>query len=231
MNLKLSLYFFVAVLLHTDLAKANSIDISLNPYLGTGSVSDGSTVRSATGLRASISRSFSVSERLSLAPKVEVGNNYINTKDSKDDHRILSTYDNRYLVGGAQLGVLVGSIGKMKKEVYTSFAGGRAISKLNQDESGSDYFARKEYSGISGRYLTAEVGANIQVKRDISFNVALLHAAYHANAEKSVRNASGEVAMSGGKTFSLSDENSANRVPDHFVQKLYFVTFGLTVGI
>jgi hypothetical protein len=210
---------------------ASIVDFGINPYVGGGSVSDGSKVQSATGLRANFVRGFRVNDRLSLGPRVEIGNNYINTKSRADDRRILSTYDNRYLVGGAQLGVAVGPLSKFRRDVYLSFAGGRAMSKLNQDETGTDYYARKKYSQLKGTYYASEIGTNIQVRRDIAFNVSLLSSFYRVDARKSVENASGEIALAGGKTFELNSENSVNRVPDRITQKLYFLSFGLTVGI
>jgi outer membrane autotransporter protein len=228
--------YCAALLLMSAPAAAYTPDynVTLSPYIGTGSQSNGASVRHSSGVRVTAGRRFVFSKRnFTVGPHFEIGNGIFSAKRATHSNQTaISNYDNRFFLAGLHLGKLYGDITNLPNEVFFRAAAGYAESKLSEDESGENIFIQKDYHKIRGKYFSTEIGTAIQLQRNFHLNASLVGQLYQADQSDAKGTVEGDTADSTG-AYSLSEEEKAEYatgLDDEMVQRTLAASIGLSLG-
>lgn len=215
-------------------AYSPNYNVTLAPYIGTGSQSNGASVRHSSGVRVTGGRHFVFSKyNLVFGPQVEVGNGIVSSKrDTKNHQKAISNYDNRYALAGLHFGKLYGDITNLPNEVFINVVAGYAESKLSEDESGDNIFIQKDYHKIHGQYFSTEIGTAIQLQRNFHIHATVVGQLYNADQSKAQGSIDGDTADSTG-AYSLTQsekEKYADGLDHELVQRTLAGSVGLSLG-
>lgn len=203
--------------------RLTGINLQMNPFWGTGNLSNHAEVKSHIGIKMALDKVFEVRGSFYLGPRVEIGNSYLTTSSNRQQNKVLSTYDNRFVMGGLRAGFWFGEE-THPSDLYVAGGVGRGYSKLQMDESGDNYYAQRKVNKIEGQYKGIELGGNWHVRRGFSFNGSLFTHVYDANQNEAKHSVDSEVATTKGIQLTSGDEL------DDIDTKVKQTTFGLALG-
>ena len=210
-------------------AEVSNYAVSFGPYVGGGSLSNQSKVRHSSGIRAALEGKYWRWGAFNLGPRIELGNGVLSAKQSSDEGKTMTSYDNRFFAAGLRSGYSYRPDGD---EVYLAILGGWAQSTLSQDQNRGPVFVEQEYKKIQGRYGSAELGTNIFLRENFSVNLALLSSIYMANQSgASSPSQSGDREVSDARIALTEEEmDEFDSLDDDVVMKTFATSVGLMFG-
>jgi hypothetical protein len=186
-------------------APQNPYQIQFGPFIGSGNTSSSGKVRHSSGYGISIDRNYPLSDGLSLGPRLEVANSFVNTRAKSDSLKHTATYDNRFMGLGLTLRQKVGNQHTLAQLAYLSVTTGRGFSKLTIDSSSANMFQQVHFGKIEGNYFGSEMGAWLPLGDDFGINVAFMVQQFRAD-QTAVGNGSrsGEYLSPEGQQYLLT---------------------------
>lgn len=224
----------LAALTITSSAGAYTSDYQLNfgPYVGGGDISNGSQVRHTSGYTLAVERHWPVNNLgLSIGPRIEITNGFVNSKFNNDSIKSVATYDNRIFAAGFRISQSVGADYTFAQGVYLTAVAGKGYSKLSIDDTGDTLFMQRTYGNISGNFFGTEVGGWIPLAGNFGLNLAFLANAYQANQRQVTGTYEGEIPQEQGLTLvqgSYDDEDSG--LESSVTMKTFAGRIGLSLG-
>jgi hypothetical protein len=198
----------VVACLHSQaFALSGSPTVSIAPFFGEGSISEGGTSAYTTGYSAALSYQWAVGDGgLSLGPKLEFANAFVSTKNTDAGDRIIRQYDHRILALGLHAQYTLPETFGVIKTVFATTEVGRGMTGLTQDRTNDRLFRQDLYSNISGSYLAAETGVSIPLKQTFEVQAALVQSYYQLDQsdargsyDSERLTAAGELSLSQGQ--------------------------------
>jgi len=213
-------------------AKPYGASVNLSPFAGSANTSTNETVENNSGVKISVDKAFPVISKFSLGPRIEASNSFTNTKGSKNNRTQLSTYDIRAFGFGLISTYEVFSSKPQKQLVYLASTIGRNYAKINQDESGEDYYVEKNFHNIKGYYNDTEVGMNFLVKPTLGFNIGAYYHTNYLNLSGVSATTNGEkLSPEGGLSLAGDAEEEKQQLPRNITIYSYGIKLGLNIII
>lgn len=210
---------------------SSSYILALGPFLGGGYTDSNARIRHTTGYTVALERTSLLSDRgLSLGPRLELGNSFINTKESLGELRASSLYDNRLIGAGVVVRQLQLPSYHWFPPIYVSFMLGKAYSKILRDESGTRSFRQSEFEQLNGSWFQGELGASLPMQGKLAVNFALLGHRLIIDQSAAIGRYSGDAISADGSMSLLAGslDNSKQKIlPD----RVRFDNLGLRLGL
>lgn len=159
-------------------AESGQYQLGFGPFVGSGDISTGAKVRHTSGYTLSVERPWQVAEMLSMGPRVEVSNAFVNTLAGVQDTTVIGTYDNRIVAAGLTLHLKIGNDQAAVQALYATALAGRGYSKLSVDESTAQSSQHSLYSNMSGNWFGGELGIWLPLRGSFGINVAVISNRY-----------------------------------------------------
>lgn len=224
----------LTVLIISSSAGAYTSDYQLNfgPYVGGGDISNGSRVRHTSGYTLAVERHWPVNESgLSIGPRIEVTNGFVNSKSNEDGIKSIATYDNRFLAAGFRISQSVGTNYTFTQGVYLTGVVGKGYSKLSIDDTSDTTFMQRTYGNISGNFFGSELGGWIPLKGNFGLNLAVLANSYSASQSKVTGTYEGEIPQGQGLTLVKGTyENKDSELESNVTMKTFAGRIGVSLG-
>lgn len=207
--------------------------LELSPQVGSGSLSSGEAVRHATGYGLGMSVPLDLpwlsQFGVVFSPRIDLSNVVVSAEKSREMVKSVLTYDNRILTGGFTVSRASLAPSRIGDGLYASAGAGRAFTKLTADESAPRTFKQSLYGGISGSYLTGEVGTWIALKEDFGLSLAVVGSTYQADQSRAKGTFEGEELAPDDSLFLVtgSNDGASSGLPARIRMTTYTAKLGL----
>jgi len=223
---------FLIISSSAAMAKPYGVSVNLSPFAGTANTSTNETVEHNTGVKLSVDKAYTVLPNFAIGPRIEASNSFTNTKNKKDSRTQLSTYDIRALGFGIISNYKIKTEKPQQRLLYLAATVGRNYTKINQDESGNEYYVEKNFHNIKGYYNDVELGISFLVRPTLGFNIGAYHHTDYLNLSGVSATANGEqVNPEGGLSVAGNAEEDKLLLPRRINVYSYGIKLGLNIII
>lgn len=201
----------------TVAAPAPTYALAFGPFVGGGSISNGSSVKNVNGYALSLERRWMLTPSVGLGPVFEVANAFVATKERSADAKINGTYDNRFVSAGFRLSHAVGNDHTFAQALYFTGLAGRGFSKLSITDSAAESTRQSDFGHIRGNFFAGELGAFVPLKGSFGLNLAVNASQYRADQSQATGTFAGDQLVDGNLSLTQGSYDAANNQLDRTV--------------
>jgi hypothetical protein len=214
-----------------EVAREPDFVVAFGPFVGGGRTDAGSRVRHASGYSLAVERPFAIgSAGLTIGPRLELGNSFINTKDKVAAVTAVSTYDTRLLGAGVTLSQKVGTPTSLAQKVYLAATAGKGYSKITLDETSETAYRQSELENMSGNWFQGELGTFMPLKGALGVSLALIGSRLEIDQSAAHGTFRGDEVQEDG-SLALVSGSVDNEREKKLAEKASFDTLALRLGL